>query len=78
MYIELIEGLLEVIETIDEKTLEEEYVPNLLRAFRIEHNPDEITERMAKMVGRVVHKLSPLNLHLKYKTEILTFYKAIC
>jgi len=32
---------------------------------------------MAGIIGKIVHKLSAFDLHLKYKTEILVFYKAI-
>ena len=32
---------------------------------------------MAKLIGRIVHKLSAFDLHIKYKDEILTFYKEI-
>ena len=32
---------------------------------------------MAKLIGRVVHKLSAFDLHIKYKDQILTFYKEI-
>jgi len=32
---------------------------------------------MAAIIGRIVHKLSAFDLHLKYKEQILTFYKAM-
>ena len=32
---------------------------------------------MAKLIGRIVHKLSAFDLHIKYKDQILAFYKEI-
>ena len=32
---------------------------------------------MGELIGRVVHKLSAFDLHIKYKEQILTFYKAM-
>ena len=32
---------------------------------------------MAALIGRIVYKLSSFDLHIKYKDQILTFYKAI-
>jgi len=32
---------------------------------------------MARIIGKIVHKLSAFDLHLKYKDQILTFYKAM-
>ena len=32
---------------------------------------------MAALIGRIVYKLSSFDLHIKYKEQILTFYKAI-
>lgn len=40
-----------------------------------QNNHDEIIARMAKMIGRIVHKLSAFDLHIKYQDQILTFYK---
>lgn len=32
---------------------------------------------MAEIIGKIVHKLSAFDLHLKYKEQILNFYKAM-
>ena len=50
-------------------------MPNVLKALNIKNNHDEIIARMACLIGKIVHKLSAFDLHIKYKTEILTFYK---
>ena len=52
-------------------------MPNVLKAMIIKNNHDEIIARMACLIGKIVHKLSAFDLHIKYKTEILTFYKQI-
>jgi hypothetical protein len=48
-----------------------------LKALVIENNHDEIIARMAQLIGRVVHKLSAFDLHIKYKEQILMFYREI-
>jgi hypothetical protein len=55
--------------------IEEEFVPNLIRAFNYEKNSIENIQRMAKLVGQITHKLSTFSLHIKYQEQILTFYK---
>ena len=55
--------------------IETQFIPNFLKALVISNNHDEIIARMAKMLGRIVHKLSAFDLHLKYQEQILTFYK---
>lgn len=52
-------------------------MPNVLKALNIKNNHDEIIARMACLIGKIVHKLSAFDLHIKYKHEILTFYKQI-
>ena len=42
-----------------------------------ENNHDEIIVRMGRMIGKIAYKLSKNDLHLKYKEQILTFYKTI-
>lgn len=32
---------------------------------------------MAVLIGKIVHKLSAFDLHIKYKEQILSFYKEI-
>ena len=58
--------------------IEDEFIPNLIKAMNIEKNAEENIQRMAKMVGEIAFKLSSFGLHLKYQDQILTFYKRIC
>lgn len=73
--IEAIEGILCVLQLLDVKVIEEEFVPNLIKTFNHEKNSEENIQRMAKLVGQVAHKLSTFGLHLKYQEPILNFYK---
>lgn len=75
--IEVIEAILEILEHLQLQTIETQFIPNFLKALIISNNHDEIIARMAKLIGRVVHKLSAFDLHIKYKEQILTFYKEI-
>lgn len=74
--IEAIEGCLCVLELIEAKTIEEEFIPSLVRAFNFDKNSEESMQRMAVMIGQIAYKLSKLGLLLKYKEPILNFYKA--
>lgn len=76
--IEVIEAILEILEHLNVKTIEQQFIPNFLKAIKIQKNqPDEIVARMASMIGKIVYKLSTFDLHLKYKEQILAFYKAM-
>lgn len=75
--IEAIEAIAEVLEHVEVGKIEEEFMPNFLKALDFENNHDEIIVRMSKMIGPLSFKLSKHDLHLKYKEPILTFYKTI-
>ena len=75
--IEVIEAILEILEHLSLETIETQFIPNFLKALNIQNNHDEIIARMAKIIGRIVHKLSAFDLHIKYQEQILTFYKAM-
>lgn len=53
-------------------------MPNLLKAFDVQNNADELSYRLAKIIGEIVYKLSSFGLHIKYKDLILAFFKGIC
>lgn len=65
--IEVIEAILEILEHLQIETIETQFIPNFLKALVLSNNHDEIIARMAKMIGRIVHKLSAFDLHLKYQ-----------
>lgn len=78
--VEALEGLLEVLEHVDIETVEQEIMPNILKLIAHDNRIQEITVRMAQIIGKVVYKLSRnnSNLHRKYQTEIIDFYNRIC
>jgi predicted RNA methylase len=49
--IEAIEAILCVLQVLDVKLLEEEFIPNLIRAFNFEKNSEDNIRRMAKLSG---------------------------
>ena len=65
--IEAIEAILEVLEVVEVVKIEEEFIPNFLKALVHENNHDEIIVRMGRMIGKIAFKLSKNELHLKYK-----------
>lgn len=76
--IEVIEAILEILEHLQLETIEQQFIPNFLKAIKIQKNqPDEIVARMATLIGKIVYKLSTFDLHLKYKEPILAFFKMI-
>lgn len=75
--IEVIEAILEILEHLSLEIIEQQFIPNFLKALVISNNHDEIIERMSELIGRIVHKISAFELHIKYQEQILTFYKAI-
>jgi hypothetical protein len=76
--IEAVEGILCVLQHLDTKMIEEEFIPNLIKALNFEKNAEENIQRMAKLIGEIAFKLSNFGLHLKYQDQILTFYKRVC
>jgi hypothetical protein len=75
--IEAIAAILEILEHLALETIETQFIPNFLKALVIKNNHDEIIARMAQLIGRVVHKLSAFDLHIKYKEQILCFYQEL-
>ena len=76
--IEAIEGILCVLQHLDKKDIEENFIPNMIRAFNFEKNTEENIQLMARLIGQIVHKLSQFGLHLKFKDPILQFYIRTC
>lgn len=74
---EAIEAVLEVLEKLELQTIEDEFIPNLIKGLSLEKNHDEIIVRMSKIIGKIVYKLSCFDLHVKYQDQLLSFYKAM-
>jgi hypothetical protein len=75
--IEALEGLLEVLEHVDAETIEKEIMPNILKLIARDNRIQEITVRMAAIIGKVVWKLSKSGMHRKYQIEFVEFFNRI-
>jgi hypothetical protein len=53
--------------------IENEFVKELLKTTEADN--EEIQQRLAEIIGKVVYQLQPFNFHMKYKELILEFYK---
>lgn len=77
--IEAIESLVHVLETLSCELVEKEMIPSFLKLLNVVNVPDEVIERMAQIIGAICFKLQKMdNMHIKYQSQILEFYSAIC
>lgn len=53
-------------------------MPPFLKMLNMKTLGEDIVERMSKMIGKIAHKLMQVDLHLKYKEPILSYYTFIC
>jgi hypothetical protein len=53
-------------------------MPNILKLIARDNRIQEITVRMAAIIGKVVFKLSKSGMHKKYQTEFVEFFHRIC
>ena len=76
--IEALECLVIALETMKTEEVEQEVMPSVLKLFeQIEY--DEITIKVSAFFGQLVYKLSLIGeLHMKYRHEILKYYKQLC
>ena len=74
--IEAVEAISNVTEALDTKTLEKELIPPLLKLLTLGLH-DEIDQRMSRMIGSIVYCLINSELHLKYKEQLLNYYKTL-
>jgi HEAT repeat protein len=74
--IEAIEAISHVVDEIDVKTVEKELIPPLLKMLTLGVH-DEIDLRFSKMFGSIVFSLVKLELHLKYKEKLFSYYRQL-
>lgn len=75
--IEAVDCVQYILETLTVELVEDQVIPSVLKMLQSDH--DEIVLRVSQFIGQLAHKLSQVgNLHLKYKEDILEFYKALC
>jgi hypothetical protein len=71
-----LEGLLEVLRHVDAETKEKEIMPNALKLIAKDNRVQEITVRMAAIIGKIVWKLSKSDMRRKYQNEFVTTSRA--
>ncbi len=74
--IEAFEALSYVLETIDSELIEREIIPPLLEMLNQEH--EEVVLKMSMIIGQLLFKLKAKQLDVKYKEELMEFFKFIC
>lgn len=65
-----------MVDDIDVKTVEKELIPPLLKMLTLGVH-DEIDLRLSKMFGSIVFSLVKLELHLKYKEQLFSYYRQL-
>lgn len=63
------------LDQLPTEDIENEYVKEVLRTANAD--VEDIQVRLAEIIGRVVHQLSPFNLHMKHKNVFINFFKFI-
>jgi len=65
---------------MSEDQIKDDFVPCFLLHIDLEGNNDiqiELTERIASIFGLVLFKLKKYDIHIKYKDQIIEYYKAL-
>lgn len=70
-----VEALCEVLEQVEQADIEGEYIPQVLHLMAIEDQSEEFITRTSAMIGKIAAKLQKFDLHMKVKSEVITFYK---
>jgi hypothetical protein len=66
----------DILSLVDEETIDKEFIPVVLSTMEV--IIEEITFRLAKILGKIVFKLKDFNLHLKYKDQLVPFFISTC
>jgi glutamine synthetase adenylyltransferase len=75
--IEAIEASIEVLDVMGLENVEKKFMPPLLKMLNLKSNAEEVLPRMSKLIGKIVHKLTKDELHLKYKEAFLSYFSWI-
>ena len=74
--IDAIEAVCEVLDQINTEDIENDFIPCVLNNLDIQNqNQIEIVQRMSEAFGTVVYKMSLIGIHLKYRKELVEYYK---
>lgn len=77
--LDAIEAVCEVLDQLNQEDIEQDFVPCILNNLDIQNqNQIEIVKKMAEIFGKIVYKMSLLGIHLKYRKELIEYFKEIC
>ena len=71
--IEAIEILSDLLEHVDKGYVEKDFVAAVLDTMTVDIQ--DIVMRLAKIIGKVVYKMSQYELHIAYKDKFIGFYQ---
>jgi hypothetical protein len=66
----------DILNFVDEEAVEKEFMPVVFSTMEV--IIEEITIRLAKILGKLVFKLKEFDLHLKYKDQLVAFFLSTC
>lgn len=78
--IDALECVTEILDQLNQEQIDEVYIPCLINFIDLDNllGQVDINQRIAELFGSVVANLKAVNLHLKYKNEIINYYKGLC
>lgn len=65
----------DLLNQFDLNTIETEFIPVVMSTIDI--NIEEIVQKLAQMLGKIVYKLKEFDLHLRNKDQFLEFFEQI-
>lgn len=66
----------DILSLLDEDTIDKEFIPVVFSTMEV--IIEEITFRLAKILGKIVFKLKDFDLHLKYRDQLVSFFTSTC
>ena len=70
--IEAIEILAEILHLMSKDVVEKEFIPVFLSTM--ESTLEDITVRLAQILGKIVFQLQKLDLHITYRGKVVEFF----
>lgn len=74
--IEALEIITDSLQYLDVDEIEKEYVQAVIKTIDV--GIEEIVQRLAQLIGKIVYNLKPFEFHLKYQDHFVDFFKSIC
>jgi hypothetical protein len=66
----------DILSLLDEETIDKEFIPVVFSTMEV--IIEEITYRLAMILGKIVFKLKDFDLHLKYREQLISFFNSSC